>query len=682
MWVSEETLSSSGSGSGYGLCRPSSESAAALAEAAAVFGIPSSAYDLCMNLRDLSRVQRFRHKVILITRSGVALPPMALGREAFNALLMHLRAESSIHLAQSPKNRDSYEVVDLLGQSAAALDRMGLEDFVQDVVRQTKSVTRKLFQWHPVNMFWQSISSSRVGASSSHSSSALQSDPTAETDDTFEDLQDPSMTHQQPMEVTQLSGSVDASSIRRNGGTAVATGSGMTTETASQTASEAATEADRSRRRDRNSNSHDSTTPASNPEDCFQIVDHEDVVSAVSVEEMEEYLQMIPSVPAFVSFRRLLYAPSPQRISLQELRQEFMSADGVCLTPDHLRHAIYMRGLAACEDGGETSKSARREVWPLLLGVYPWTSSADERQQIYQNQLEPRYRVLETQWSSMTPDQEERNAEFRETKHRIDKDVVRTDRQVKYYSDDGGRGLRLLRNVLLSYSMYNFDLGYCQGMSDFVSPLLLVMQDDVLAFWCFVRLMEGLPSSAACRSDDPVGDKRILLQPPAAAAAGLRVADNFLVDQSGIQRQLNRLGEIVKLLDPYFYLYLDRHDLTNMFVAFRWILVLFKREFEELDSVSRIWEALWSNSVCADGLHLFMAAGLLLRHARKIVDEAMGFDDVLRYVNGLAGHLQAEELLLDAEAACQAFARAQSSRQAPAAGATTDGLPESNRLDK
>jgi hypothetical protein len=38
--------------------------------------------------------------------------------------------------------------------------------------------------------------------------------------------------------------------------------------------------------------------------------------------------------------------------------------------------------------------------------------------------------------------------------------------------------------------MYNFDLGYVQGMSDLLSPILYIMTDEVDAFWCFVGFMD------------------------------------------------------------------------------------------------------------------------------------------------------------------------------------------------
>lgn len=38
--------------------------------------------------------------------------------------------------------------------------------------------------------------------------------------------------------------------------------------------------------------------------------------------------------------------------------------------------------------------------------------------------------------------------------------------------------------------MYDFDLGYVQGMSDFLGPLMIIMDDEVDAFWTFVGLMK------------------------------------------------------------------------------------------------------------------------------------------------------------------------------------------------
>ena len=71
----------------------------------------------------------------------------------------------------------------------------------------------------------------------------------------------------------------------------------------------------------------------------------------------------------------------------------------------------------------------------------------------------------------------------------------------------------MLRRVLLSHVMWNFDLGYCQGMSDMASPLLWVartalhgqdargltaqQQNEIEAegFWMFAAVMDRMAAN-------------------------------------------------------------------------------------------------------------------------------------------------------------------------------------------
>jgi len=45
----------------------------------------------------------------------------------------------------------------------------------------------------------------------------------------------------------------------------------------------------------------------------------------------------------------------------------------------------------------------------------------------------------------------------------VEKDVRRTDRGVPFYADSRNPNVAMLRRILLTYSIYNFDLSYCQA---------------------------------------------------------------------------------------------------------------------------------------------------------------------------------------------------------------------------
>ena len=92
--------------------------------------------------------------------------------------------------------------------------------------------------------------------------------------------------------------------------------------------------------------------------------------------------------------------------------------------------------------------------------------------------------------------------------------------------------------------------------------------------------------------------------------------------------QLTQLSEIVKYMDPEFYKHLMKVNGTNMFFCFRWLLILFKREFP-LPDTQRIWEVVFSDYY-NNHHHLFVCLAMLLNARELILGEDMEFDDILR----------------------------------------------------
>ncbi|KAN0007027.1 hypothetical protein ACTFIU_005221 [Dictyostelium citrinum] len=81
----------------------------------------------------------------------------------------------------------------------------------------------------------------------------------------------------------------------------------------------------------------------------------------------------------------------------------------------------------------------------------------------------------------------ERDSEFVK---QIDLDIDRTYRNHIIFRERFNSGQQALFNVLKAYSIYDSEVGYCQGMSSIASLLLMYMTEEE-AFWCLVALMES-----------------------------------------------------------------------------------------------------------------------------------------------------------------------------------------------
>ncbi|KAK9241159.1 rab-GTPase-TBC domain-containing protein [Lipomyces kononenkoae] len=71
----------------------------------------------------------------------------------------------------------------------------------------------------------------------------------------------------------------------------------------------------------------------------------------------------------------------------------------------------------------------------------------------------------------------------------IGRDLHRTFPEVEMFRERGGRGQIMLGQVLRTFSLYDMQVGYCQGLAFLVGPLLMHM-DERSAFCVLVRLME------------------------------------------------------------------------------------------------------------------------------------------------------------------------------------------------
>ncbi|XP_063782934.1 USP6 N-terminal-like protein isoform X2 [Pseudophryne corroboree] len=110
----------------------------------------------------------------------------------------------------------------------------------------------------------------------------------------------------------------------------------------------------------------------------------------------------------------------------------------------------------------------RGQVWSLILDV---PKLKDEKKDLYL--------VLKQKARRLSPDIRQ-----------IDLDVNRTFRDNIMFRDRYGVKQQALFHVLAAYSLYNTEVGYCQGMSQITAVLLMYMNEED-AFWALVKLFSG-----------------------------------------------------------------------------------------------------------------------------------------------------------------------------------------------
>ncbi|KAJ7531511.1 hypothetical protein O6H91_14G046900 [Diphasiastrum complanatum] len=156
---------------------------------------------------------------------------------------------------------------------------------------------------------------------------------------------------------------------------------------------------------------------------------------------------------------------------------------------------------------------------------------------------------------------EERIAEWLWTLHRIVVDVVRTDRHLKFYDD--AKNMARMSDILAVYAWIDPATGYCQGMSDLLSPFIVIFEEDADAFWCFESLLR-------------------------------RVRHNFQMEGPvGVMKQLTALTKILELTDLHMSKHLVLIGADSFLFAFRMLLVLFRRELSFGEALC-MWEMMWA----------------------------------------------------------------------------------------
>ncbi|XP_028274124.1 small G protein signaling modulator 1 isoform X3 [Parambassis ranga] len=186
--------------------------------------------------------------------------------------------------------------------------------------------------------------------------------------------------------------------------------------------------------------------------------------------------------------------------------------------------------------------------------------------------------------------------------HRIDKDVRRCDRTYWYFTPEN---LEKLRNIMCSYVWQHLDTGYVQGMCDLLAPLLVILDDEVMAFSCFTELMK-------------------------------RMNQNF-PHGGAMDSHFANMRSLIQILDSeLFELMQQNGDYTHFYFCYRWFLLDFKREMV-YDDVFSVWETIWAaKHTSSEHFVLFIALALVEMYRDIILENNMDFTDIIKFFNEMA----------------------------------------------
>ncbi|XP_048370842.1 small G protein signaling modulator 1 isoform X2 [Sphaerodactylus townsendi] len=195
--------------------------------------------------------------------------------------------------------------------------------------------------------------------------------------------------------------------------------------------------------------------------------------------------------------------------------------------------------------------------------------------------------------------------------HRIDKDVQRCDRNYWYFTP---ANLEKLRNIMCSYIWHHLDIGYVQGMCDLLAPLLVILDEEALAFSCFSELMK-------------------------------RMNQNF-PHGGAMDTHFANMRSLIQILDSeLFELMHQNGDYTHFYFCYRWFLLDFKRELV-YDDVFSVWETIWAAAhISSSHYVLFIALALVEVYRDIILENNMDFTDIIKFFNEMAERHNTKQIL-------------------------------------
>ena len=123
-------------------------------------------------------------------------------------------------------------------------------------------------------------------------------------------------------------------------------------------------------------------------------------------------------------------------------------------------------------------------------------------------------------------------------------------------------GLLSLRRVLYAYSLYDNEVGYCQGMN-FIAAMFLTFLSEEEAFWLLVAVMREEP---------------------------YYMRDLFAEDMAGVHEALHVADKVIEKFLPRLHTHFANENIHISMYATQWLMTVFTSTFP-FDLVSVVWDS-------------------------------------------------------------------------------------------
>lgn len=197
----------------------------------------------------------------------------------------------------------------------------------------------------------------------------------------------------------------------------------------------------------------------------------------------------------------------------------------------------------------------------------------------------------------------------------ITKDLARTFPSHHFFTYPGA-GTKALLEVLSAYSVFDDEVGYCQGFSFIAGIILLQVSDAKVAFGLFVRIMHHF---------------------------GLR--SSYLPGMEGLHLRLFQLDRLIEKFLPTLYARFQQLGIHPLLFASQWILTLYAYNFP-FELTFSIFDAVFVN-----GPTVIFRVALALLGKNEETLLRLPFEEALEFLKGKLHYLyyeQSAQLLTDA----------------------------------